>query len=170
MPLKANIGLSKKVGLPDYGSLGASCNLELELDASLVSDPAAFSEKIQRLYALAHQSIVDQLAHQAGPSSNGNGNGNGHAKPSNGRNGNGHSGSNGNGRASVNDDNALASNRQVKFLLDLARQQHKMNMTETAEFCREAVGVNDVYQLTKAQASTIIDRLSGKNGQPNGRR
>ena len=33
MPMKLNVGVSRKVGLPDYGSVGASCNLELELDS-----------------------------------------------------------------------------------------------------------------------------------------
>ncbi len=32
MALKLNVGVSRKVGLPDYGSVGASCNLELEID------------------------------------------------------------------------------------------------------------------------------------------
>ena len=36
MPMKLNVGVSRKVGLPDYGSVGASCNLELELDAGLL--------------------------------------------------------------------------------------------------------------------------------------
>ena len=36
MPMKLNVGVSRKIGLPDYGSVGASCNLELELDSSLL--------------------------------------------------------------------------------------------------------------------------------------
>ena len=52
MPLKASIGLSRKVGQPDYGSLGANCQLEVELDASLAEDAEAFHDKVRRLYAL----------------------------------------------------------------------------------------------------------------------
>ena len=36
MPLRLNVGLSKKIGQPDYGSLGATCHVEVELDGSLV--------------------------------------------------------------------------------------------------------------------------------------
>jgi hypothetical protein len=39
MPLKLNIGASKKVADQNYGSRGASVNLEIELDASLVTEP-----------------------------------------------------------------------------------------------------------------------------------
>jgi hypothetical protein len=164
MPLKASIGLSRKVGQENYGSLGANCQLEIELDASLIGDAEAFHEKIQRLYALANQAVTDQLARQATAPSN-NGNGNGHARSTNGRNGNGS-----NGRTNGDVDNSPASNRQIKYLLDIARQRHRLDLAQTAEFCREQVGVNDIYQLTKSQASAVIDHLNGKNGQTNGRR
>jgi hypothetical protein len=35
MPLTLNVGISKKVGLPDFGSVGATCNVSVELDAGL---------------------------------------------------------------------------------------------------------------------------------------
>lgn len=51
MPLKLNVGLSKKVGLPDYGSLGASCHVEVELESSLVlQDVDAFHQHVRRAY------------------------------------------------------------------------------------------------------------------------
>lgn len=164
MPLKASIGLSRKVGQENYGSLGANCQLEIELDASLVGDAEAFHEKIQRLYALANQAVTDQLAQKAASNGNGNAHENGYQRPANTRN------QNGNGRGNDDNNNSPASNRQIKYLLDIARQKHRMDLAQTAEFCREQVGVNDIYQLTKNQASTVIDRLNGKNGQPNGRR
>ena len=36
MPLRLQVGLQQKVGRPDYGSLGAACQVELELDSQLL--------------------------------------------------------------------------------------------------------------------------------------
>ena len=55
MPMKLNVGVSQKVGLPDYGSVGASCNLELELESSLLErDLEAFHARIRGAYVAAH--------------------------------------------------------------------------------------------------------------------
>ena len=63
MPMKLNVGVSRKVGLPNYGSVGASCNLELELDASLLErDLDAFHTQIRGAYVAAHQAVHDELA------------------------------------------------------------------------------------------------------------
>jgi hypothetical protein len=38
--LKLHAGVSKKVGLPGYSSVSASCTIEAELDSSLLNDAA----------------------------------------------------------------------------------------------------------------------------------
>ena len=40
MPLKLNVGLNRKVGEQNYGSRGASVNVEMELESSLVGEPS----------------------------------------------------------------------------------------------------------------------------------
>jgi len=65
MPLTVNVGLSKKVGLPDYGSLGASCHVEVELDGSLVfSDLDAFQQKVKQAFVACSQAVSDELYRQ----------------------------------------------------------------------------------------------------------
>ena len=57
MPIKLNVGVSRKVGLPDYCSVGASCNLELELETALLEkDLEGFHARIRKAYSREHQS------------------------------------------------------------------------------------------------------------------
>src|SRR5262249_42889556 len=94
MPLKLNIGLSRKVGEANYGSRGASVNVEIEVDSSLVNEPARLQEKMRQVFGLVRASVADELNST---------NGHGHANPpdNNGRqhgsngNGAGHNGANG---------------------------------------------------------------------------
>jgi hypothetical protein len=67
MPLKLNVGICKKIGQSNYGSLGASCYVEVELDQSLVFDDLeSFQERVTNAYAACRQAVEDELArHQS---------------------------------------------------------------------------------------------------------
>ena len=67
MPMKLSLGLCKKLGLPDYGSLGATCHLELELDQMLLHDLDAFHQQVQDAYAACRQAVQDELARERPP-------------------------------------------------------------------------------------------------------
>ncbi len=50
MPLQLSVGLSKKRGLPDYGSIGAACSVTVELDGSLLNqDLESFHHQVKRV-------------------------------------------------------------------------------------------------------------------------
>ena len=65
MPMKLNLGLSKKIGQPNYGSLGASCHLELELDQSIVADPDGFQDRVRRTFTVCRQAVDDELGRRS---------------------------------------------------------------------------------------------------------
>jgi hypothetical protein len=68
MSLKLCVGVSRKVGRPDYGSLGASCGVEVELDASLIwSDPAAFRARAREAYSACEAVVREQLGRAGEP-------------------------------------------------------------------------------------------------------
>ena len=71
--IKLNAGFSKKVGEPNFGSRGASVNVDLEVESALIDQPEALQERIRRLFLLARKAVEDEL--------NGNGNGNANGKP-----------------------------------------------------------------------------------------
>ncbi|MFM8495538.1 MAG: hypothetical protein ACKOEM_08435 [Planctomycetia bacterium] len=70
--LKLNTGITRKIGLPEYGSAGASCNLEVELDTSLFHDLEGLHQVVRRAYAACNQAVQDELA-RLGAATNGTG-------------------------------------------------------------------------------------------------
>ena len=162
MPLRLNVGVSKKLGMPEYSSVGATCNLEVELDLGLLDDLQAFHERARDAYVACHQAVNDELARLQGqtapsaPSHVVNANGNGH------RNGphpraNGSQGRTDGERARPG---KSATPNQVKAILAIARRQR----ADLEGLLRDDFGVGRPEDLSLAEASKLIDTLKAAAG------
>lgn len=60
--LKLHAGISRKVGLPGFSSASASCQIEAELDSTLLNDHEGFQIVVQRAYQSCEQAVEDQIA------------------------------------------------------------------------------------------------------------
>ena len=169
MPMKLNVGLSRKVGEPNYGSRGATVNLELELDSTLVAEPERLQERIRELFGLAKASIDEELhIEPTQPAANMQRSTTQPATPhrqphANGRNGasrsttNGYR-SNGNGRQPTNNP-PPATASQIRALHAIANRQG-LNLEAVLQ---ERFDLSDAVTLTIAEASQLIDELNAAN-------
>jgi hypothetical protein len=73
MPMRIIAGQTRKLGLPSYGSEGASCAFEIELELSaLQGDLAAIQTRIRALYELCRRATAQQLTiHESSQEPNG---------------------------------------------------------------------------------------------------
>lgn len=151
MPLKLNVGASQKVADQNYGSRGASVNLEIELDSSLVTDAAKLQERIRQLFGLVRTSLAEELNGNGNALSNGNGNGNGQAQPTD---GNGHGASRSGGQRQ-------ATQSQVKAIHSIARNRR----IDIAQFLSTRFHVSRPDDLSIKEASQVIDDLKDDKGR-----
>ena len=150
MAVTLSVGLQKKVGLPDYGSFGASCHVEFEIDRCLIDqDLDGFHHKVAGAFAACRQAVNDQLAQQSGHSSP---NGNGHAGNNPSRNGHSHA----NGKSQgTRHEVGTATQSQVRAIFAIARRQR----VDPANLVRERFNVERLEDLSIREASTLIDDL-----------
>ena len=162
MPLKLTVGLSKKKGLPDYGSLGASCQLELELDQTLLEhDLDRFQQRVRDAYTACRQAVQDELARQ--PDSN---NSIEHDACSQDATSESPSAAQDEPRRSDNGNaHYAASEKQLSYISQLARQikglgVRRLEMLSKSMFDKQAA------DLTSFEASALIDQLKAlKSGE-----
>ena len=183
MPLTLNVGVSKKVGLPDYGSIGATCNVTVELDANLLqTDLETYHRHVRNAYVACAQAVNEELARQQGrtggngngssaaaasstPAHHGNGTGNDQHQPAN---GNGHTGNgrgnnqngNGNGHTQqpTGSPNHRASQKQLDFASQLSRQIKGLGVRRLEDLASKMFG-KPLADLSSLDASSLIDTL-----------
>ena len=68
MPVRINVGLSKKVGQENFGSLGATCNVEFEIDGGYDNGSTdRFQDAVRRAYSACREAVESELAaHEGG--------------------------------------------------------------------------------------------------------
>lgn len=67
MPMNISVGLSKKLGLPHFSSVGATCNITFEADHNLLDrDREGFQQRVEQDFAACRQTVTCQLARETG--------------------------------------------------------------------------------------------------------
>jgi hypothetical protein len=62
MPLTLRVGITRKIGLPNYSSLGATCELTMELPHGCWEhDPIAFHEQVHDAYSACSDAVDEAL-------------------------------------------------------------------------------------------------------------
>jgi hypothetical protein len=156
MPMKLNVGVSRKVGLPDYGSVGASCNLELELEAGLLErDLEGFHSQIRSAYVAAHQAVHDELARLQLPVD-------ARAERPSQRNGYPRENGNGSSTRAQGDRSRVrkpATPNQIKAILAITRRQD----ADLGRLLLQQYEVERPEDLSIRQASELIDLLKNSD-------
>ena len=149
MPLTLNVGVSKKVGQPDYGSLGASCNIDVELDASLLRDDLdGFQRHVRNAFTACRQAVNDELARNQTVDASAT---DGTRYPSQQRQHQHGNGTNGNG-------SHRATRKQADFINQLARQIPGL-VVRQLDTIVSRLHSKPLADLNSLEASAVIDTL-----------
>lgn len=159
MTIKINVGVNKKIGLPDYGSAGSHCNIEIEADNSVLQDTEQFLQRVKDAYEVARQSVENELAkHQPNSQS--------HAKPEPKQDYRSEqSTTSGNSSRSYNGNGYVASAKQQNFIASLVKGVKGLDWRTLDKYCDNKFG-KACSQLTPKEASALIDDLkAAKSGE-----
>ena len=145
MAAKLSVGLQKKLGLPGYSSIGASCHVEFEVETSLMeSNLEGFHKKVHSAYTACHQAINEQLARYQSTPPN-------HNDPSRPQL-NGQTNPN---PQQVRQESSRATRNQIRSIFAIARNQG----LDPLQIVRTRFNLDLAEDLTIREASSLIDEL-----------
>ena len=171
--LRVNVGMSRKLS-KDYNSTGFSVNLDGEVSVGL-DDPEAVVEKIKEFYDLAEESLAQQIERYEGDSAIASRDetprapapettaANDRIRQSSTGYGNGNS-RNGNGHRQAQAPAPPATNKQIQFLLNLAKREG-LTTPQLENRVAEILGhETGLYDLTKQEAGAVLDSFTEGSG------
>jgi len=149
MPLRLNVGVSRKLGLPNYGSIGASCAVEVELEPLAFHDGDMLRSRCQEAFATCRQAVEDELGKQQACARSPTDDGEGNATAPETQNGNARPG---------NSIVPLATARQIDFAYHLAREIRALGGQRLSVLVEQLYD-RKIEELTSPEASRLIDLL-----------
>ena len=148
MPLTLTVGVSRKLGLPNYGSVGATCAVQLELEPLIFYEQETLHRRIREAFDVCRRAIEEELAKSQAsellPHTEGAEDCAERAAPC---------------LADPGNSTApLASERQVEFMYHLARQSRALG-GQRLKLLVEQLYHRPIEELTATEASRLIDLL-----------
>ena len=136
--LSIMVGVTRKIGLPNYGSVGANCTVESEADSSLLEDLERFHQKLRSTYAAAWEAVEEQLQQRSQP--------------------NGPDVIAGPAADSAALSGQPATPRQIEYAHKLSDQISEMGTAQLGSFTQDVFG-KSIQALSCTEASRLIDLL-----------
>lgn len=139
------VGLQQKIGQPNFGSIGASCNIEVRLDDDEAQLPEIVSAKVKQAFAQCRDCIAKELSQHVTA----------HASDAPMHEKTAEPNRNSERNGSANRGQRTATEAQVRAIRAIAG---KAGLSLASEL-EQGFGVRNPNQLTIAQASQLIDSL-----------
>lgn len=174
MPIRLNVGVSKKLGLPRYSSVGVSCALEVELSSTLLDQGSdAFHERVNYIYRACREAVEEELARQQALVADVSGEASCrggveeesiHGRLQDKRHGQADDGPSGHGRGSSGNGNdrgpqpLLATAQQLEYAHDLAAQIDGLTEGDLETLSQQVCG-RPLTELSRRDASMLIGTL-----------
>ena len=149
MTIKINVGVNKKIGLPDYGSAGSHCNIEIEADNSILDNAEQFLQRVKDAYEVARQSVEEELSHHRPGSATSQSRS---ASQSNAAPRQEHRSDN------PTDNRYIASPKQQQFIASLVKGVKGLDWRKLDKYCDTKFG-KVCSQLSSKEASALIEDL-----------